>query len=182
VSAIDLSFAQGIHEECGQDVNVCYQCRKCTAGCPIVDEMDLTPTQVVQAIRLGDKAAVLGSKTIWLCASCETCTTRCPQDLDLARVMDAARTLAVRQGVAAAVPDVNAFYRSMLQAIRLWGRVYELGMMGLFKLKTFTFTKDAGLALQMLKKGKIALLPHWARVIATNRIFARAKKLERSAP
>ena len=182
MNTIDLNLARTLREESGQDVNVCYQCKKCTAGCPIVDEMDLAPTQVVQAIRLGDKDAVFGSKTIWLCASCETCTTRCPQELDLARVMDAARTLAVRQGAPAAMPDVNAFYRSMLQAIRLWGRVYELGMMGLYKLRTFTFTKDAGLAFKMLKKGKIALMPHVARVIATNRIFSRARKLERSAP
>jgi len=182
VNTIDLNLARTLREESGQDVNVCYQCKKCAAGCPIVDEMDLTPTQVVQAIRLGDKDAVFGSKTIWLCASCETCTTRCPQELDLARVMDAARTLAARQGAPAAVPDVNAFYRSMLQAIRLWGRVYELGMMGLYKLRTFTFTKDAGLAFKMFKKGKLALLPHFARVIATNRIFSRARKLERSAP
>lgn len=181
MTSIDLTFAQSIHEQSGQDVNVCYQCRKCTAGCPIVHEMDLTPTQIVQAIRLGDKEAVFGSKTIWLCASCETCTTRCPQDLDLARVMDAARALALRQGLTPALPDVKAFYRSMLQAVRLWGRVYELGMMGLYKLRTLTFTKDVDLAWKMLKKGKIGLLPHFARILSTNRIFSRAKKLEQSS-
>jgi heterodisulfide reductase subunit C len=180
MTTVDLTFAQTIREESGQDVNVCYQCKKCTAGCPIVDEMDLTPTQVVQAIRLSDKDAVFASKTIWLCASCETCTTRCPQELDLARVMDAARTLAAREGAPAAVPDVKALYRSMLQAIRLWGRVYELGMMGLFKLRTLNFTKDAGLAWRMLKKGKLALLPHWARIFTTNMIFSRAKKMEKA--
>ncbi len=182
MDAINASLAESIREICGQDVNVCYQCKKCTAGCPVVEDMDLTPTQVVQAVRLGDKAALVASKTIWLCASCETCTTRCPQELDLAAVMDALRAIGLREGLPAALPDVNAFYRSVLQAIRLWGRVFELGMMALYKLKTFAVAKDAGLALKMLKKGKIALLPHVARVIATNRIFARVRKLEKTVP
>ncbi|MBU2572747.1 MAG: 4Fe-4S dicluster domain-containing protein, partial [Elusimicrobia bacterium] len=84
-------FLDDIAKESGQNVNLCFQCKKCTAGCPVADEMDITPTQVIHAIRLGQNDLVLNSKTIWLCASCETCTTRCPQEVDIARVMDACR-------------------------------------------------------------------------------------------
>ena len=74
-------FIKSFQSTVGQNINLCYQCRKCSAGCPIVYEMDYTPTQIIQAIRLGMKDLVLKSKTIWLCTSCETCTTRCPQDI-----------------------------------------------------------------------------------------------------
>jgi heterodisulfide reductase subunit C len=102
-------FAEIIKETSGLDINVCYQCKKCTSGCPISYAMDYTPTQLIHAIRLGLKALVLNSTTIWLCASCETCSTRCPQDVDLAKVMDALRIMTIRAGVKPKVPEVVAF-------------------------------------------------------------------------
>lgn len=82
----------------GQDVRACYQCGKCTAGCPLASTMDLMPNQILRLLQLGAHQDVLGSRTIWQCASCLTCAARCPKDVDPARVMDALRTLLTRRG------------------------------------------------------------------------------------
>ena len=79
--------------ECGQNVNLCFQCSKCGAGCPVEYAMDYSPVQIIHAIRLGLDDLALTSRTIWLCASCETCTTRCPQNVEVAKVMDAAKII-----------------------------------------------------------------------------------------
>ena len=80
-------LAQVISDHIGENVYLCYQCLKCTSGCPLIEHMDLHPNQVMRAAQLDD-VSVLESKTIWACASCQTCTTRCPQGIDIAAVMD----------------------------------------------------------------------------------------------
>ena len=100
-------FARIVLEECGENVNVCFQCKKCTCGCPVSYLMDYTPTQLVHAIRLGMEELVLNSKTIWLCASCETCGSRCPQELDLPKVMDVARIMVAKRGIKPGVPGYS---------------------------------------------------------------------------
>ena len=84
-------FADLISEGAGVDFNVCYQCRKCVAGCPVVEFMDYTPVQLLHAVRLGLREPVLGCSTIWLRASCETRLARCPQEVDLVHMMDSLR-------------------------------------------------------------------------------------------
>ena len=172
-------FAEIIKETGGLDVNVCYQCKKCTSGCPVSYAMDYTPTQLIHAISLGLKDLVLNSATLWLCASCETCTTRCPQEVDIAKVMDALRIMAVRAGIKPKVTEVTKFYRTGLTNIRFFGRMYELGLIGMLKLSTGQFTKDLGLGIKMLKKGKLKLLPSWQGSSMTRRIFARVKEREK---
>ena len=83
----------------GEDVRACYQCGKCTAGCPLASAMDLMPNQIIRLLQLGEHEQVLKSRTIWQCASCLTCAARCPKEVDPARVMEALRTILMRQGV-----------------------------------------------------------------------------------
>jgi heterodisulfide reductase subunit C len=173
-------FAEIIKETSGVDVNVCYQCRRCTSGCPVTFAMDYTPTQLVHAIRLGLRELVLNSTTIWLCASCETCTTRCPQELDLVKVMDALRITAVHAGIKPKLPEIATFYHVGLDNIRFFGRMYELGLVGMLKLSTGKFTKDIGLGIKMLKKGKLKLLPSFQGSATTRRIFAKVKEQEKA--
>ncbi|MBN1231751.1 MAG: 4Fe-4S dicluster domain-containing protein [Candidatus Coatesbacteria bacterium] len=84
----------------GQDVYVCYQCGKCTAGCPMSENMDIMPNQIIRLLQIGAFDELLKHNTIWLCASCLTCTSRCPKGVDLARIMEAVRLLLLRQNVA----------------------------------------------------------------------------------
>jgi heterodisulfide reductase subunit C len=88
-----------IKEISGEDVRACYQCGKCTAGCPLAAAMDLMPNQILRLLQLGEYESVMQSRSIWLCASCLTCAARCPKEVDPARVMDALRTVLMRQGI-----------------------------------------------------------------------------------
>ena len=87
-----------IKEISGEDVRACYQCGKCTAGCPLASAMDLMPNQILRLLQLGEHEQALKCQTIWRCASCLTCAARCPKDVDPARVMDALRTILMRRG------------------------------------------------------------------------------------
>ncbi|MDY6876848.1 MAG: 4Fe-4S dicluster domain-containing protein [Chloroflexota bacterium] len=93
------TFVRQVEEISGQDLLDCNQCGKCSAGCPIVAAMDLLPSQVIRMAQLGMEE-VLESNTIWICASCLTCVTRCPKGVDLPRLMEALRQVALRQGAA----------------------------------------------------------------------------------
>jgi len=145
--------------ESGINIQDCFQCQKCSAGCPVAFAMDFKPNQVMQMILLGMKERVLTSKTIWVCASCYTCSTRCPNDIDIAKVMDWLRQSALREGVSPAEKEVPLFHSSFLDSIRLHGRVHELGMMARYKMKSGKIFSDLKLGWKMFKKGKLRLFP-----------------------
>jgi heterodisulfide reductase subunit C len=172
------SFVQALSRESRQDVNACFQCKKCAVGCPVAFAMDLTPTQIIHAARLGLENLVLNSKTIWLCASCQTCTTRCPQDVDIARVMDAARIIATKRRVKPSVKSVKTFFNTAVKNIRWYGRMYELGLIAELKLKSGDFTKDMQLGVKMFRKGKLKLIPSFKGMWDTRRIYRAVEKRE----
>lgn len=92
----EQEFLKKVEDVSGQKIYACYQCGKCSAGCPAADDMDMLPNQVIRSIQLGNDE-VLTCKTIWLCASCFTCGTRCPHGIDIAKVMEALRQLTLRK-------------------------------------------------------------------------------------
>ncbi len=75
---------KAIEEKAGVKITDCYQCGKCSAGCPVAFAMDKTPRQIIRLLQLGMLDEALKTHTIWLCATCQTCSTRCPRDVDLA--------------------------------------------------------------------------------------------------
>jgi heterodisulfide reductase subunit C len=91
--------------------------------------MDYKPNQIMQMVSLGMKERILSCKTIWVCASCYTCSTRCPNDIDIAGVMDWLRQSALQEGVTPAEKEVPIFHAAFLDSIRTYGRVHELSMM-----------------------------------------------------
>ena len=155
---ISPELARRIQEELGQNVYLCYQCVKCTSGCPVAEFFDWQPNQIMRALQLGDEEIALHAQTPWLCAACQTCTTRCPQDLDIAGIMDFLTREAVKSGVTPSIPRVNTFNQAFLREIRLWGRSYEPGLMVEMALHDpRALMGDIKLYLNMLKKGKILL-------------------------
>ncbi len=161
-------FAETIRKETGENVFLCYQCQKCSSGCPVVEHFDLAPNQVMRAIQLGQKEMVLHSKTIWLCAMCETCATRCPHDINITRIMDALKIMAQKEGIESKVPSVPLFYQSALRGIRWFGRMYEAGLMGEIYLRQWikgqlntkqVLKNDLPMALKMFKNGKLKIFP-----------------------
>lgn len=91
------SFVDKVQELSGQNLLACYQCGKCSAGCPAVDEMDILPNQIIRYAQLGLKEELLGSKAIWICASCLTCNARCPKGINIAEVIEALRQILLRK-------------------------------------------------------------------------------------
>ncbi|HSB07783.1 MAG TPA: 4Fe-4S dicluster domain-containing protein [Thermodesulfobacteriota bacterium] len=155
----DDSFLPEIVQASGENLQACYQCQKCSAGCPVVDAMDLLPNQILRHIQYGHRERVLGSKTIWICASCYTCSVRCPNNIDIARIMDTLRHIALRSGVKAGEKDIPIFHSVFLDEIKSKGRIHELSLILKFKSKTREFLKDAGLGWKMFRLGKIKLFP-----------------------
>ncbi len=90
-------FVTKVEELSGQNLLVCYQCGKCSAGCPAVHEMDILPNQIIRFAQMGLKEELLGSRAIWVCASCMTCNVRCPKGINIAEVIEALRQILLRQ-------------------------------------------------------------------------------------
>ncbi len=155
------TFAQAVQQRSDAPIARCYFCQKCTAGCPVAFAMDYKPAQVIRLIQLGRQDLVLGSTAIWMCVGCETCGTRCPNQIRLAPMFDTLRYMALEGGYKPE-PAVYWLHRSFLDSIRLWGRVHEMSMLAEYKLHNplgSDFAADMKVALYLFLKGKILSLP-----------------------
>jgi heterodisulfide reductase subunit B len=142
----------------GNDFNCCYQCGKCTAGCPAGGVMDNPPTRIMRLVQAGYIDEALRSDALWYCLGCMTCTSRCPQNLDIAATMDALRALALEKNIVSEERSkklVTAFHVSFLNNVRKHGRLQELSLVNSYKLRTRTFLQDAGSGVKMITQGKI---------------------------
>ena len=143
-----------------QTVELCYHCHKCTAGCPVVEAMDYGPDQLLRMVALDQREAVLASKDIWLCAGCYTCATRCPNDIDIAAIMDALRQLSLQEGYQTGERDVLLFHRLFLGVVQRLGRSHEAATLGLFKVLSHTpLLNDMGAGAGLFLRGKVPVLP-----------------------
>jgi heterodisulfide reductase subunit C len=148
--------------------------------------MDYLPDVIMRMIQLGLKDRVLNSSTIWICASCETCTTRCPNEIDIAGVLDTLRRIALLEGRAApAVRDIPKFHQAFLGSIKAGGRVNEFGMVRSYMLKTNLWAKlrsgelleQAMLGWGMFRRGKLKLRPHRIRQSGEiKRLFEKSRR------
>jgi heterodisulfide reductase subunit C len=165
---------QAVRERSGVQVEVCYQCGKCSAGCPAAEFMDLTPRQVMRAVQLGQAELALRSSTIWLCASCQTCSARCPMELDVARVMDVLRQMARSQGIQLAEKGIVLGYDLFLESVKRLGRLYEVGLVAGVNLGTLNpLANVVDVGLPMFLKGKLNLVPGWSGSGEVKRIFVK---------
>jgi heterodisulfide reductase subunit C2 len=179
-ASTSLSLAPGAQElarqaqQAGIKVLSCYQCRKCTGGCPVAGRADIKPHELVRLVQLGQRDAALASRAIWECTSCQTCITRCPQKVDIAALNDLLRQMSSRAGTVAVGTAVPVFNAVFLDTVRRFGRMYELGLMVAFKLRTRRLFADVGKFPMMLWKRKLALLPSLGRDRAgRQRLFRR---------
>jgi len=170
----------------GESASVCYQCKTCSSGCPVAYAMDFLPHQIIQMIRLGLKEAVLKSSSIWLCVSCESCTTRCPNDIDVAKIIDALRMASSKSGLKLGDKRPSVFHNAVLASVKRTGRLYELGMIGSYVLKSGdmisnvksgALLEDAKVGWKLFKSGKLKLIPE--RVKGRKEIKRLFKKLKR---
>lgn len=161
-----LTMARGAGELTAQaerashaDLDACLQCRKCTSGCPVAARADVKPHELVRLAQLGQRDELLGCRMIWQCVSCQTCATRCPQKVDIAALNDGLRQMSLRAGLVNAATTVPQFNDIFLGSVRKRGRIYEMGLMTAYKLRTLKLLADVAKFPMMLLKGKLPLLP-----------------------
>ncbi len=178
------SLASQVVRYTGVDAQRCYQCGKCSAGCPLANDMDYTSSMVMRILQNEDDKLdkdLLQSQAIWLCASCEMCISRCPMSVDIPKVMDFLRQQSIAKGLQnkAAAKNIIPFHRSFLDMIRLTGRSYEVGMVVDYKLRSKKFMQDLTVAPKMFLKGKLSIFPEMVKGTKNiSRIFKQSGKLK----
>ena len=174
----DPAFTREVEERSGQDISTCYQCGNCTAGCPAGFVYDRQVNQIMRGVQLGLKEQVLKSNAVWFCLGCSMCSLRCPNNIDVARVMETLRHMARHEGDIT-VPRVEKFWLSFLDTVRAFGRTWEIGTMALYMFRSLRLTTDLDLAPAALKRHKLPFIPKCAPdegAAAAGRILARYKE------
>ena len=168
---VDTTFARQGASDWKVDLFACYQCVKCSNGCPLTFAMDYPPHQLIRMLQLGMKEEVLGSRTIWVCSSCETCYTRCPNEIEIPKLMDDLKQEVLKQGRKPEQEAVALFHEVFLNNIKKFGRINETSLMSVYQMKSswsdlkkskIDFAglfKNMGLGLNMLKRGRLSLFP-----------------------
>ena len=157
IENIGGNLATEVAARSGASPMSCYQCAKCSSGCPVASRGDLKPHEVVRLVQTNQRQALLASRFIWECTSCQTCTTRCPQQVNLAGMIDSLREMSRRLGSVGLSIAVPVFNEIFLDAVRNRGRILELDLMLRFKLRTRRFFQDLEKAPMMFWKDKLAL-------------------------
>ena len=155
----DLTFIDQVSDLSHENVGRCYYCLRCTAGCPAAYAMDYGPAQILRLVQLGQKEVLLHSSAIWLCIGCETCGTRCPNEIHAGAVIDTLRQMAVAEGVPAAERSVFKLHEAFLNSIRRFGRLHELSMLLEHKVTSRDLLSNLDMGVEMFVKGKIHPLP-----------------------
>ncbi len=165
----------------GLTPDTCFQCNRCTAGCPLLPAMDLSPAQIVHHMRLGHWDTVLESQSIWACVHCETCTARCPQQVDVSGLLRAARVMAWRSGRVATDQAIAAYFASFLENLYLYGRSAELPLTLMCKLKSEVYLRDMMLGLRLITRGRLNFcsVPRGAAIY--RRLYERARRKDAAA-
>jgi heterodisulfide reductase subunit C2 len=159
------------------DLHVCFQCKKCSIGCPVADQSTSAPAEIIRRLQLGAGEELLTSDLIWTCLSCETCYSRCPNQINFPAVIDALKALAVEKGVATPPGNAPLFNKLFLSTVKYCGRSYDLAAIALYKLGSGNLMQDMEKFPGMLLNGKISILPPTgADTKKVKRIFRKAAK------
>jgi heterodisulfide reductase subunit C len=148
-----------VAEMSGADISRCYQCKKCTSGCPVTALVQSPPAEIIRRLQFGAGNELLESDLVWVCLSCETCSARCPMDIDIAAVIDALRALARETGARRPKGNMPLFNKEFLRMVKAFGRSYDLPMIAAYKVGTGNIRQDMEKFPTMLRKGKMAVLP-----------------------
>jgi heterodisulfide reductase subunit C len=166
------SLAAAVEQNVEVQAQKCYQCGKCSAGCPVAEDMDFPPSMVLRLLQTETPAndeKVLKSYSIWLCVTCEMCLSRCPMEIDIPSMMDFLRQKSrSEKKVNPKAKNIIAFHKSFLNSIKYTGRLYELGLIIDYKRQSLNMIQDVTLAPKMLSTGKLHIFPEM--IIGTSKM------------
>ena len=159
ISDVDIQACESIAADAGVNLKDCYQCGKCTAGCPLAEAMDLMPREVIRYLQLGAIDVVLNAKTPWICAQCVVCSSRCPQNVDICSTMRAVRLASKRYGLRP-LPEADIFDDEFIANVRSHGVSNEQYLAATYNVKSGHFMQDMGNATRMLARGMVGVAIH----------------------
>lgn len=164
----DYQFLEQLEAAGPFQAQACFQCRKCTNGCPVTFAMDLYPDEVIRMVLLGQRETILRCHTIWVCAACETCTTRCPNEVKIAELMDCLKEMALQDDIPCPQPQILSLHETFLNNLKKRGRVFEGTLLPNYMLRSGEFWRrwnegtwldEIKLGWQMIYKGRLAHFP-----------------------
>jgi len=175
VCQTDPSFIEEIKKMPGGDrILDCIQCGVCAGSCHARFAMDYSPMQILKMAHLGLKQEVLSSSTIWICASCYTCASRCPRNLNIPAIMSGLKHMAMKDNVKAPIELKPKFHKAFTEIVGKYGRMHEPALQMRLTKKTSPrqLLRNASLGVRMLRKGKLNLKPsklaattHFSKVV-----------------
>ncbi|MEE8442712.1 MAG: 4Fe-4S dicluster domain-containing protein [Dehalococcoidia bacterium] len=149
-----------IEDRYESELTLCYQCKRCTAGCPVADVMDIRPHQIVRLARLGASDRLLRSEAIWTCVGCYTCSARCPQGVPITDLIHSLKGLAIKRGIPSKRAVVPAFLKAFEATVNRHGRNRELLTLTRYFLSTDprAALKEAAMGLTLFRQARLPLL------------------------
>jgi heterodisulfide reductase subunit C len=169
------NLLKAVREKADVDLSACYQCKKCSIGCPVANQTESPPSEIIQRLQLGAGDELLQSDLIWSCLSCETCYARCPNRINFPAIIDALKALAAGKGAARPKGFAPLFNRLFLNTVKTYGRSYDLKAIAMYKMGSGNLKQDMDKLPLMLKKRKMAILPpSGANKAKVKRIFKKS--------
>ena len=165
----------------GERIKRCIQCGTCTGSCPVSHAMDLSPRQVIALFRAGEMEEILRSRTIWICASCYACTTRCPAGIRITDAIYALKRTAMERGLVSVAPQVQRLARLFTAILIRFGRLHEGSLIAGYRVRTspLKIFSILPLAMKMLRTKRIGIFPHRIRGhAALARIIRKGEQID----
>ena len=159
ISDNTVDFIEQVEKMSQANLSRCWHCFGCSGGCPVAEDMDYLPNKILRMIQFGQKEEVLNSSTIWLCVGCNTCSTECPNCVDIAAVMDTLRQIAILERKEIAEPGILSFHKAVIDSIYRYGRTHKFEIMMRYKLSEKDLFSDSIVGMKMLLKRKLELFP-----------------------
>jgi heterodisulfide reductase subunit C len=145
-SAASTSLLSEVSTRSGQNLQACYQCRRCAAGCPVGEETGVTPDRLIRMIVVGDREEALNNLLVWKCVACYTCGTRCPNNIQTARITETLKQMAKKAHARPLTPRIADFHSAFMTSTRHLGRFNEIEALTIYETKT---------AIKELSQGKV---------------------------
>jgi heterodisulfide reductase subunit C len=181
-AALRATFLEQVkYVPAGERISRCIQCGTCTGSCPVSYAMDLSPRQLIALFRAGEMERIMRSRTIWICASCYACTTRCPAGIKITDTIYALKRTAMEKGLSSAAPQVQRLATVFTKVLKRYGRLHEGSLIAEYQARTnpLRLLGFLPLGLRMFRTGRLGVLPYRIKQHASlARIIDRAQQID----